>query len=262
MAELQTSEMVTPSVQEQAAADNSEAMAQKWDDNRAALEQQVGGGTEEVEEPRPGWLPEKFNSPEDMANAYNELETKLGAGEESTGETTEETPEGEVPEVYASINQATEEFMESGNLSDETFKGLEESGLPRELVESYIAGQQALSEGQTTQVYDAVGGSESYAAMAEWATESLDAASVDAFNQVVEGGTVEQAKMAAQGLYAQYQAANGGAPKLVQGATTGQAVLPFTSSKQVSNAMNDIRYKNDPGFQQEVQQRLAVSNVL
>ena len=28
---------------------------------------------------RPDWLPEKFNSPEDLGKAYNELSSKLGA---------------------------------------------------------------------------------------------------------------------------------------------------------------------------------------
>jgi len=31
---------------------------------------------------RPNWLPEKFNSPEDLGKAYNELSTKLGSKEE------------------------------------------------------------------------------------------------------------------------------------------------------------------------------------
>jgi len=31
---------------------------------------------------RPDWLPEKFNSPEDLGKAYNELSSKLGAKEE------------------------------------------------------------------------------------------------------------------------------------------------------------------------------------
>jgi len=38
--------------------------------------------TTETQEDRPGWLPEKFKSPEDMANAYSELEKKMGAGAE------------------------------------------------------------------------------------------------------------------------------------------------------------------------------------
>ena len=35
---------------------------------------------EQTQQDRPDWLPEKFKSAEDMANAYSELEKKLGAG--------------------------------------------------------------------------------------------------------------------------------------------------------------------------------------
>ena len=33
---------------------------------------------------RPEWLPEKFQSPEDMAKAYGELESKMGEEPESS----------------------------------------------------------------------------------------------------------------------------------------------------------------------------------
>jgi len=263
MAELQTSTMVSPSVQEQEATDNTDAMAQAWDDKQEALQQDLGDGLvpdpEEQAQDRPEWLPEKFSSPEDMAKAYGELESKLGNPTEETAET--ETPK-ETSEAYQSINQATEEFMEAGELSADTFKSLEDSGLPRELVESYIAGQQAIAEGQTSAVYEITGGQDQYTAMSEWATESLDESSVDAFNQIVEKGTIAQAKVAVQGLYSQYQSANGTAPSLVQGNTSGNSVAPFGSSKQVSMAMRDPRYSNDPAYRNEVQRRLSISDVL
>ena len=37
---------------------------------------------------RPDYLPEKFNSPEEMAKAYAELESKLGSGDTTETETT------------------------------------------------------------------------------------------------------------------------------------------------------------------------------
>lgn len=256
MAELQTSETVEPSVQEQAAVDSTEAMAQAWDDNQEQLAQQLDQPEETPQPDRPEWLPEKFSSAEDMAAAYQALESKLG-NPEATPE-----PEGEQPESVSAINAATDEFMESGQLSDETFAALEKSGLPKQLVESYIAGQQAIADTQANEVFGAVGGQEGYQAMAEWATENLDEGSLDAFNQIVETGTVEQAKVAAQGLYSQFRAASGGAPQLVQGQTSGQAVVPFTSSAMVSQAMSDPRYKQDPSYQAEVHRRLSVSDIL
>lgn len=38
--------------------------------------------TQEVSVERPEWLPEKFKSPEDLATAYNSLQTKLGSSKE------------------------------------------------------------------------------------------------------------------------------------------------------------------------------------
>lgn len=37
--------------------------------------------TTEVADSRPEWLPEKFNTPEDLVNSYSSLESKLGRGE-------------------------------------------------------------------------------------------------------------------------------------------------------------------------------------
>jgi hypothetical protein len=42
--------------------------------------------TTEVAESRPEWLPEKFNTPEDLVNSYSSLESKLGKGQEELRE--------------------------------------------------------------------------------------------------------------------------------------------------------------------------------
>lgn len=258
MAELQTSETVSPSVQEQQAIDNTEAMAQAWDDNQAQLQAQLGETEEAPTSERPEWLPEKFASPEDMAKAYSELEGKLSNPQEEA-----QSEPLEPSDSFNAITAASNEFADSGQLSDETFKSLEDAGLPRDLVEAYIQGQQALATSQANAVYDSVGGEESYKAMSEWATENLDQASQDAFNQIVESGSIEQAKVAAQGLFSQFRAATGGVePKLAQGSTTGNTVTPFYSAKSLTDAMADPRYKHDPGYQAEVHKRLSVSDIL
>ena len=42
--------------------------------------------TVEVADSRPEWLPEKFNTPEDLVNSYSSLESKLGKGQEELRE--------------------------------------------------------------------------------------------------------------------------------------------------------------------------------
>lgn len=254
MAELQqvsineNTESENISLEEQAAA--QEAAANTSSENEAPQTQ---------EESRPEWLPEKFKSAEDLAKAYTELE-KSKATKGTKSSKTDEAP-ADQNVMTSAIDEATSEFMESGELSDKTFESLEKAGLPRELVEAYMAGQGALAESQVSTVKEAIGGDGNYEAMAEWAAENLAEDELAAYNEIVENGSVDQARMAVRGMFAQFKAAGGKAPNLMQGATQGSGVKPFGSAAQVTEAMKDPRYKNDPAYRQSVEQRLAVTTV-
>jgi hypothetical protein len=221
------------------------------------------------EEERPEWLDDKFKSPEDLAKAYNELQSKLGdtANEKETNTDTasdtddDSSVQEEGAPMAGVVETATAEFSEKGELSDKTFDSLEQAGLPREMVEAYIQGQEAIAVGQAADVQQTIGGLGNYEAMAEWAGENLDDADLDAFNAIVETGTVEQAKVAVKGLYSQFLSAGGKPPQLIQGDTVGSGLKPYTSSAQITEAMRDPRYKNDPAFRESVEKRLAVSDI-
>jgi hypothetical protein len=62
-------------------------------------------------------------------------------------------------------------------------------------------------------------------------------------------------------LFSQFTAAGGKTPQVVMGATQGASVKPFNSAAQVTEAMKDPRYKNDPAYRQNVEQRLAVTSI-
>ena len=228
--------------------------------------------TEEQQTERPEWLPEKFKSAEDMANAYSELEKKLGqpASEEQqqeeepqqTEETENENDKQEAGNYNEAVVEASQEFFENdGQLSEETYQKLEKVGLPRDLVDSYAAGQQALLQSEEAQIKGVAGGD--YDAMAEWANEHLPSEEVDAFDEAVTSGSVQQAKLAVQGLYARYQNATGSRPKtLVQGAVSGSSTMPFKSMQELARAQSDPRYRSgDKAYHQEIDRRLAVSNI-
>src|SRR6056300_674337 len=226
---------------------------------------------EQTQQDRPDWLPEKFKSAEDMANAYSELEKKLGqpASEEQQAEEepqqTEETEnENDKPEAgnyNEAVVEASQEFFQNdGQLSEETYKKLEEVGLPRDLVDSYAAGQQALLQSEEAQIKGVAGGD--YDQMAEWANEHLPQEEIDAFDEAVTSGTVQQAKLAVQGLYARYQNATGSTPKLTQGSVSGTSTMPFKSMQELARAQSDPRYRSgDKAYHVEIDRRLAVSNI-
>jgi len=219
---------------------------------------------------RPEWLPEKFKSPEDMANAYSELEKKMGAGanedqqEQEEGETTdeEEQPDDNTTEDTNTndvIVEASKEFFENdGVISEETYKNLAEIGLPKELVDSYAAGQQALQQSEEGSIKSVTEGN--WDQMAEWAANNLSPEEVETFDDIVQNGTVEQAKLATKGLYAQFKAENGVSPKLVQGAVSGSSTMPFKSNQELARAMSDPRYKSgDKAYHEEIDRRIAAS---
>ena len=220
---------------------------------------------------RPDWLPEKFKTPEDMSKAYSELEKKMGAGAkedqaeveqvEEKAEDQEEQTEENTSEAYQTIAEASKEFFENdGQLSEETYNALEKAGLPRDLVDSYAAGQQALLQSEEAQIQSVANGQ--YDAMSEWANENLPQEEIDAFDEAVTGGTVQQAKLAVQGLYARYQNEVGVKPKLTQGAVSGTSTMPFKSMQELARAQSDPRYKSgDKAYHEEIDRRLSVSNI-
>lgn len=232
-------------------------------------EEQTG---EEQQVERPEWLPEKFKSPEDMAQAYSELEKKMGQGttEEQTAETTEDN-DGDVQDDKPDANEnadynavvvdASKEFFENdGQLSEETYEKLAKAGLPKELVDSYAAGQQALLQSEEGEIKSVANGQ--FDAMAEWANDNLGQEEIDAFDDIVTTGTKEQAKFAVKSLYDRYTQANGSSPRLVQGAVTGGSTMPFKSMQELARAQSDPRYKSgDKAYHEEIDRRLSVSRL-
>ena len=250
---------------------NEKAPSEIEPEEKPVTEEQAQAELPQDQSDRPEWLPEKFKSPEDMSKAYSELEKKLGQPtEEGTEEPEqveekavdkEEQTEENVSEAYQTIAEASKEFFENdGQLSEETYNALEKAGLPRDLVDSYAAGQQALLQSEEGQIKSVAQGN--YDAMAEWANENLPQEEIDAFDEVVTGGSISQAKLAVQGLYARYQNEVGAKPKLTQGAVSGVSTMPFKSMQELARAQSDPRYKSgDKAYHEEIDRRLSVSNI-
>ena len=241
-------------------------------DENITLEQEAANIPAEESSDRPEWLPEKFNSAEDLARAYNSLESKLGSNTD-TGET-EDLPPTDAPDASQSsegqneaIMSASAEWQESGELSDMTYDSLAKAGLGRELVDSYIEGQNALQSTEEDALLSGVGGRDAYGKMSEWASEELTETQLDAFNGALETGSREQAKLAIAWRQSKYEAANGTNPALILGRTQGSSSHPFESRAQILSVMSESdangkkKYETDPAFRKEVERRLAISNI-
>jgi hypothetical protein len=221
---------------------------------------------------RPEWLPEKFKSAEDLAKAYSELESKL-----STKTVSDEQPaplnEEEVnlakniietdKEEAKNFEKFSNEWAEKGELSDDSIKELENMGIPKDFVQRYIEGVEAVQNRQITDIFNTVGGEDNYKSMVEWASNNLSKEEVDAYDSIVSENDVTSARLAAKGLWAQYVAQNGKAPKLIGGSQSmSGSVSPFRSTAEVVAAMADSRYSSDPAYRRDVEKRLEISDVL
>jgi len=259
---------------------HDEAMVAKFEAADAGAPAQK---TEETNTPeRPSWLPEKFKSPEDLAKAYDELQKKLGAPKEEPKPQDADTkktdptadlkitkPESEKDEAEKVAEKAgldfealSNSFYQNGGLTDEDYKTIEKAGIPRHFVDAYIDGQLAIADTIRQDTFTLVGGEENYASMIEWASRSLSKSEIAAFDRAAEFGSRDELKLAVEGLYARYTAANGSSPKLLQGSSTASAPQGFKSTQELTAAMRDPRYATDPAYQAEVRARLAVSDIL
>ena len=227
---------------------------------------------------KPEGLPEKFNSVDELVKSYSELEKKLGEQSQPTKESVdpvskaevkqEEQPKSDLDIATKAVDSAglnmdslAEEYAKDGKLADGSYKSLEKAGIPKEYVDRFIAGQQAIADQQSASVKNMVGGAEAYDSMSEWASNNLSETEKQAYNTAVNSKDLEAVKLAVVGLKARYAQATGSEPKLVEGKASPSGEQGFASWAQVTQAMSDPRYAKDPAYQAEVKNKLANSKI-
>ena len=211
---------------------------------------------------RPAWLPEKFSTPEQLAEAYGALETKLGtppAPPATPPKPVVPVPTGDSASDPLAAYEA--EFAEHGQLSEDSYGKLQGLGFSRRIVDNYIEGARARGAQEAEKIHGIVGGAESFKAMAEWAGTHMGVDEVNALNTMfAQGGA--QAQVAARSMMQAYTAANGGDPQLLDGSGGPASLASYESYQQLMADMGSEAYKFDPAFRKKVQDKLARSNNL
>jgi len=224
---------------------------------------------------RPDHIPEKFWDAEKgevrldaLVKSYSELEKSKGTKVAPEKVESNVEPEKASTEDAAAVVAAagldytamSTEFSELGGLSEETYKALDAKGIPQEMVDAYIAGQQALASQWDNTGYEVAGGKESFDKMASWAKDAMTLAEKQALNDAFSGKdtTADKMKLAVAGLRAKYEAANGKAPGLLGGQPAGSD-SGYQSRAQMTTDMKDPRYAKDPAFRASVERKLAAT---
>ena len=211
----------------------------------------------QTSEDRPEWLPEKFQNAEELAKAYGTLEKEFSSRSKEETKPTEEVKS----DAQQGLDKYYEEYADNGELTETSYNELAKLGLDKNLVDSYIQGQTLISDTNTKIIQDIAGGKEEYTELVNWATDNLTDAEVKVFNDMVEGGDIETAKFAVQGLMSK-AGANPKQPSLYEGTSDAVSKDAFASVAQVTEAMNDPRYETDPAYRRMVEEKIGRSTVL
>ena len=179
---------------------NDAALAAKIDDkNAATLKAAQGEGAKPAPATeRPAWLPEKFATVEEMAKAYGELESKLGAQKDpvkpaEAPAVTEADAQKIVADAGLDFSVLSTEVARDGKLSEASTKALLAKGIPQAVIDAHVEGLQASAQLTLTTAYAAVGGEEAFKGVAEWAATNADPAQVDTYNALLESGKIKEA---------------------------------------------------------------------
>lgn len=219
---------------------------------------------------RPQWLPEKFQSAEDLAKAYSELESRLGQQSAEPDVTGENDPNqfsmGEAAQFLddkgLNFDAFAQEVLQTGGLSNEAYQALEQAGIHRKIVDTYIEGQTAIASQIRNTALSSVGGEQAYAQIIQWAQANLTEGEIAAYNASLDTQDLDQAIFAIRGLQARYRSDVGTMPNFVQGQSGGNSAGSYQSLAQLTKDMSDPRYETDPAYRSTVANKLRNSNIL
>ena len=217
----------------------------------------------------------KYKDAQELEKAYIELEKKLGSkdAQEETAEPEAQDQQQERSEYSTqieAISRAAEEFNSKGELSAETLAQFEQMS-SKELVQAYFEYEQGLPAMESPQgvelstadinsIQNSVGGEAAYQRLVGWAAQNFSEAEIQAFDNVVDSGNVAAINLALAGLQARYTDANGYEGNMIQGKAAASEST-FKSQAEVVRAMSDPRYDKDPGYRDDIMQKLARSNL-
>ena len=252
-----------------------ETQTESAPDNLTPEEQDSLAVGEKLQAEQEGLLAGKYKSAEELEKAYVELQKKLGDNKEeeqaSAEEKTEETPQ--LSEGANLITSASEEYFANGNkLSPETmakFSSLSSQDLIKAYMEvqsnpefqAQAAPPADITEAQINQIKNSAGGEQQYAQIVNWAKTNLPQDQIQAFDEVVNTGSVQAIQLAVSGLKSQYNDANGVEGRMVTGKTAPNNGDVFRSQAELVRAMSDARYDNDPAYRQDVIEKLDRSDL-
>ena len=200
----------------------------------------------------------KFRTQDDLLRAYQELERKqsqsqqVGSDEPSQpqGYTSEQAVQVYGDDIVNAVGEAGLNMADlmwqadnGGDISQHYDALAEAVGVPRQVVENYVAKAQAadsdgMSSADEAAIINEVGGQDAFNQLSGWAKANLDANELAEYNATVDSGNAPAVRWALKALQAKAAQPASSEPKLIRGQAPAETVRRFNSKAEVLEAMN------------------------
>ena len=269
------------------AAEGAVAPGQEELVSQLQAEQEAASQSEEAQK-----ILGKFNSPEELAKAYQQLERKLGQPKDQPVETSQAEPPA-APQEYnreSSVNDygefLSDKFEEAelnpyemaaawerGEDVSSYVEKLTNTGIPKQVIEQYLARPEAqapaasgLTDSDVAELKGMVGGDQQFTALSQWAASNLNPQELADYNAAVDSGNKHAIRWALKALQARSADTGAREPQLIGGGTPAKSAV-FESQHEVIEAMNKTNsrgqrlYEVDNAYRLKVEKMLAASDV-
>ncbi len=202
-------------------------------------------------------MPDKFQgkSAEDIARSYIELERHRGTQEGVPPVTPEDG--SEAPKEESGDSKYLEEFLATGELSEDSYKELEEKGVSKEKIDDALEYEKYKQDKATKEMADVVGGIEKYSAMEKWAVGNYSEEDRAAFVTEFQGSGKLAREALLRDLYANYTKANEGTDVIHTNEGQYTPKKGYASEHEFQQDLADRRYGTDRSYTKMVEAKMA-----
>lgn len=148
------------------------------------------------------------------------------------------------------------EFLTTGEISQETRKQLSEVGITNELVDSFIEGQQAKAEQEKNEIATCVGGRQNFDNIIKWAATNLSETEIKSINSVTDKKVIQ---IILKDLKTRMEEQEGITPNYTNGDGGKPAREVYRSQAEMFEAISNPKYTKDEAYRSDVQRKIAAS---
>lgn len=224
---------------------------------------------ETVDELKKGIVNLKADVPEYMLNGmseealeqyYVDLRKEFSSKPKEEVETKEEVTSDNPSDVISDDlwSELDKTFNETGSITDEQIKKLEELGIPKKVQENYIKGLEAEKNDFNNKLYDMAGGKEQFDTIKEWAENKYSQEELDRYTS----GTYDEVIIKLEGLKARYLAENNGEINTdrIHGSAKVQSGNAYATQQEYAIDRMSREYKTNPRFKAKVDMKFKNSS--